>query len=210
MSNLVDCHIVDSGRNPQWLQECITSLESQPVNIHIIPYTKDLITSRRLGFSKGNAEFVTYADDDDVVDPNTINKCLDVLTSDKKPSAVYTDEYIVHEDLSICKPGVSWNKPWSIASQISIPTFVHPLIVARRSSVNKYLPMIKYSGIYPDYILWCMLGISEGFTHIDYLGYKWRQHEHQTTYLRSSTELILPHRLVMEYRRSFNMNNNIK
>ena len=59
----------------------MASLEGHPINIHTLPgIAGDLRQARYLGYSKGDAPYVSFIDPDDVALPGTYERALNLLT----------------------------------------------------------------------------------------------------------------------------------
>ena len=84
---MIDVHILTHGETQEQLDRCIASLDGQPVIIHVVQGIDEWPpeNGRRLGYSKGSAEFVSYVDPDDWVEPNAFDRLLAAI--DKSDAA---------------------------------------------------------------------------------------------------------------------------
>ncbi len=74
----IDVHII-RFKEPDWMMDrCLSSLNGQPVNIHIVKGEAEFpaFKARAKGFSKGHAPYVSYVDPDDEVKPGAYEKML--------------------------------------------------------------------------------------------------------------------------------------
>lgn len=94
---MIDIHVLThSGTRPEWLKQCLKSLEGHPVVVHVVEGIEGSVgAGRAKGFALGVCEFVGYVDSDDYVLDRYYDQCLFVL---KKKHAVVGKEYVEYED----------------------------------------------------------------------------------------------------------------
>lgn len=75
---MIDVHVLThSGTRPEWLAQCLESLEGHPVVVHVVEGVEGSVgAGRAKGFALGDCEFVSYVDSDDFVLPGHFEKCL--------------------------------------------------------------------------------------------------------------------------------------
>jgi hypothetical protein len=144
-----------------WREQCIASLAGQGCNIHVFDgFEHDIGKTRKHGFALGNAEFVTFADPDDWVEPGAIARCVAVL--DSAPSAVMawtSENYVDAEGRFKCvQPAPS----------------IHHLQVYRRSWLIDTMMGISLSATTPEPQLIDLARSNAIFTGT--IGYNWRHH----------------------------------
>lgn len=91
--SLVDVHILTMpDDNKSWFDQCLLSLEKEPVNIYICPgIVNDIGNARADAFMKGGAKYVSFVDPDDYVLSGGFVECVNVL-EEYNLDAVYTSE----------------------------------------------------------------------------------------------------------------------
>ena len=68
MSARVDVHVLQCYEPPAWLDACLRSLETEPVNVHLRPGIQGQVgLARARAFRHGTAEYVAFVDADDEV-----------------------------------------------------------------------------------------------------------------------------------------------
>jgi len=101
-NNLIDCFMI-IYKEPSWkIDRCLSSLEGQSVNLHIIQGEEEYppFKGRAKGFNTGTAPYVTYVDPDDWVEPNAIEILLNNLGN---YDVVYGSENVVRDGKIITK-----------------------------------------------------------------------------------------------------------
>lgn len=179
MNNLIDIHILHSpNENPEWAQQCVDSLNDQPVNIFELDgIPGDIRQARYNGFQQGNAPYVSFVDPDDFVYPDTYNICLQELTADPNICGVYTTSNVEKSDnVSLMHP----YRPWSLELHSTNICEVHQVTVMKRELVLECyeqcftdIPPHLYNQAY----LYLYLASKQPWKAINHIGYHWRDHE---------------------------------
>lgn len=180
--NRIDVHVLrQDTENPLWAQQCLDSLQPEPVNVWNVPgIVGDVRAARKVGFSKGNAEFVSFVDNDDWVNPGAFQSCLDVL--DKNPGAVgaWTLSNIVCvKDGKESAPRLLHEyQPWPITRHYGSTT-IHQLSVMRRDVVshvyNTEYDRIPCMSREMVYVHWKIAQYGP-MIPVNMVGYNWRHH----------------------------------
>lgn len=94
----VDCHILTLPRDRQdWLEEAVLSVKGQ-ANLYVVDgIDGHLGASRALGYSYGTSRFVCHVDSDDVIEPDTVRRCVEMFNADPNLGIVFTDVMYVDE-----------------------------------------------------------------------------------------------------------------
>jgi hypothetical protein len=186
---LIDVHIIVSENEP-WIEECLNSLESEPVNVWFVHRIEgDVRKAREEGFSKGSSEFVSFIDPDDVIVPGIFKQCLDVLHENPDAVGVYTtDELVDVSGNHIAYGWAQYEKPFTDKGfPIELTNGIHHLRVFRRSAVEKCLPL--KSRMIPEPLLNAEIQKHGDLIHIPVVGYKWRIHG-DNTFLKYKPEEV--------------------
>lgn len=174
-----DIHILSIPGRDSWLDEAVDSLSEEPVNIFLV---EGVIghsgKGRAKGFSKGNSKYVSFMDDDDLVEKGAVRKLIDLL--EDTPEAVGAFSLSDHMD-------ADGNITGSFRKSEQIPELsewketdaqrVHQLIVYRREFVEKYLHIIEQENRHPDIVLNRLVGSHGPFVCLREVGYYWRIHD---------------------------------
>lgn len=182
----VDVHIlVLHSTDRKLLDECLESLEDEPVNVHITDGIQGHIGKARCnGFQKGDSPYVCCVDPDDLVLSGAFQACLEVLTGAPEACGAYTDELIMGPDGEIMRPGVWSGIPWNPLLQLE-PKYLHHIFVMRREYVERcYMELLRWSSM-AEYILKGLLVNYGKWVHVNRFGYKWRMGT-DTTHTRIS------------------------
>lgn len=123
----VDVHILTMpGDNSDWFDQCLQSLETEPVNVYVRPGIKDDIGNARANaFLYGTARYVSFVDPDDYVLPGGFAECLNRLREETSVAACTAE----------IRTGVSGE----VLEKPFITRWVHHLIVLERAVVLKHL-----------------------------------------------------------------------
>ncbi len=171
--NPVDVHVLHCYEPPEWIEACLQSMETEPVNVHLCPGIKGKVgLARANAFRNGNAEYVAFVDADDEVMPGAFNAALAILDSHAEIVATYCDIQLIDQP-----DGIGYIKaPWNPLSQLFSPSEVHHLHVMRRAAVMPHLDELEQWDGYEEYVLMgliCQFGQQH---HIPQQLYRFRQH----------------------------------
>ena len=94
---MIDVHVLThEGTRQDWLDQCLASLEDQPVNVFVVDNAgRSVGEGRARGYAMGLSPFVAYVDSDDYVLPGCFGACLEGLRAHR---AVVTLERVEYED----------------------------------------------------------------------------------------------------------------
>lgn len=98
---MIDVHVLThEGTRPEWLVRCLSSLEGEPVTVHVIDNTGCSVgEGRAKGYALGHHEFVSYLDSDDELLPGTYARMLEEM---KVHHAVCAQEWVVSGSGYVC------------------------------------------------------------------------------------------------------------
>lgn len=141
MNDYVDVHIIVQPSDSQaWLNQCLGSLNKEPVKIHVIDaeigVPQGLIASRLKGFACGSSPFISFVDPDDYCLPGVFSVLSSEMKKNPETLAAYAHEYItgIHGDV---KKG-------------RVNTEPHHAIVYRRSEYERVKHVLE-SWTFPSY-----------------------------------------------------------
>ena len=128
---MIDVHILTlETERKDWLDQCLASLQGEPVTLHVIPGTVGHIgDGRARGFALGEHQYVSFVDPDDFVLPGGFAACEAYLDEHTHCDAVGTHEFIFVD-----------GKNMSRCRESKIP---HHLIVFRRTFINLFIEELK-------------------------------------------------------------------
>ena len=177
----VDTHIITlqgwSGQREDWYEKCLASLEDQPTNIHVIEGVQGHIgKGRAAGFATGSAEFVSFADPDDYLEPDAVQTVVDFLDANPNIDVCCTSENVITEEGEFTTSSMH-HKLYKSFNYRSL-LHMHHLVVARREAIEPYLDFIAERPNHCEFALWFeMYKDGKGFELLEYIGYNWRMHE---------------------------------
>ena len=103
--NPVDTHVLirRSRKRPEWLEECLSSMEKEPTNILLVDSDSINVGKLRSEAMKlGDAPLLCFVDDDGRVVRGSFQKCIDEL-KDESLVGVYTDMYEITPEGEVFK-----------------------------------------------------------------------------------------------------------
>jgi hypothetical protein len=120
---MIDVHILTMpGDNPVWFDQCLASLETEPVKVHVCPgIDGDIGNARADAFMLGDGEYVSFVDPDDYVLPGGFSVCVTKLQKDRTVGA--------------CTSEIVTGFRGEVTKNPYIRSWVHHLIVLKRSIV---------------------------------------------------------------------------
>lgn len=151
---MIDVHVLThEGTRQDWLDQCLASLRSEPVNVHVVDNAgRSVGQGRARGYALGSAPYVAYVDSDDYVIPGCFDACLEALQHNH---AVVTLEQVERNGFVI-----------------PVPKPAHNVAVYLRSDVEPYLHLMELS---PHTTDWHMRRIVKP-VQLSTVGYVWRVH----------------------------------
>ena len=152
---MIDVHVLThSGTRRDWLDQCLASLEDQPVVVHVVAGVEGSVgAGRAKGFALGSCEFVGYVDSDDYVLPGGYATSLAAMANHR---CVVPREYVEYPD----------------GRRHKYTKSNHNGVVYRREDVTPLLPAMALTPFAVDSLTRRTLLP----TQLDHIGYVWRVH----------------------------------
>jgi len=144
--------IVDDGSNDEYVKLKLESLESHP-NIKIIKQSNSGPSSaRNNGINNSNGEFILPLDADDMIYPEYIQNCVNILKNNKNISPVYCDTHHIGQI-----QGIEQRPEWSMERLIQGPFIVNCSMFHKKAfdDCKGYDDSLKG---WEDYDLWIRMG----------------------------------------------------
>ena len=105
---MIDVHCLVHKKEEKFFPLLAEQMENEDnVDFHIIPNGDNIGRGRARGFLTGDAEYVSYVDYDDLIEPGIFTKINEVM-NDGFPWC-YTDEMLIDEEGKDIQPGWSSN-----------------------------------------------------------------------------------------------------
>ena len=173
-STRCDVHVIEWGPYARYHEQCYDSLKDEPITLHRIPAVEgDTAIGRWKGYRSGNAEFVSFVDDDDYVIPGVYERCIKALDEDKRKIGVHTREWHLRGDRMTLSdiPDPEW--PW-----YRYFFYVHHVVVYRREWVMPYVDEVRECKVGSEHFMNLRI-MQDGhrFAYLEEPGYVWRIHE---------------------------------
>lgn len=165
----VDTHILvhHGAKHPDWLDQCLASLESEPTNVLLVRSTETNIGAlRALAFQLGTAPYVCFVDDDDYVRPGAFTAALGAI-----------DGHVgAYTDIAALSPAGELREyqqsPWNWERQCQRPIHeVCHLHVLQRSVVEPLLPNLASWPSLEEAWLLAKMAQAGSFIHVPFPGY---------------------------------------
>lgn len=153
---MIDIHVLThSGTRPDWLAQCLASLEGQPCTVHVLQGVEGSVgAGRARGYALGIHEFVGYLDSDDYLLPGALAHCLEEL---QQHQAVVTREWVEYPD----------------GSRHPYPKRMHGIAIYRRCNLTPLLAAIAACPHTADMHVRRALRPQQ----LELIGHVWRVHE---------------------------------
>lgn len=167
----VDCHVLHFGEPAYYLEQCLDSLEHEPVNVLIVRggFPGNIGAARAYAVSLGNAPYWTFVDADDWLAPGIVYKCTKIMDDRADLVGIYTDYRGVAPDgrlLGVAKKGV-----WSPLSLLEDCWQVLHYHQYRRDRALPYLRGLANVPCYEETYLAGVLAHHGDFLHLPEIGY---------------------------------------
>lgn len=162
-------------RNPKWFQECLTSIENEPVDLKIFQGKKNHNYNQRHQFiNQCKTPYLCWVDDDDRIIPGTVQKCLDFLELPENKSfcGVYTNHYVLNEQDQTQKYFVKKEYSREEHSK-NIHRPFHFLLARTEAALNFTLNNYCQADLF-FFLAYCSL--FGDWKHLNIPGYIWRNH----------------------------------
>lgn len=183
----IDVHVLRHPDRPAWmLQQALSSLEHEPVTVHVLDAVVGHVGRARMaGFAQGEAEFVSFVDDDDAVDPGLFARARAVLAAQPQLAGVFFPERRIEAGeaglMGPFTPANPWKVPYSPTALVACAGLFHHGLF-RRYAVARHLGLMRDWSIYPEPVLfaamaahWPLAALEAG-PH-----YLWRKHPGQVS-----------------------------
>lgn len=182
--NRVDVHIINPPPNAPdngWLDQCLSSLKDEPVNVHMCDHVPgDIRAARRYGFSQGDCEYVSFVDWDDWVEPGAFVRCCESLDQHHQVCGAFTLSNRVTTDRlgNVSVSLLRKYEPWPMRRS-NMLIDIHQLVVMRRSDVLRAydrcydeIPALIHN---ESWLYWEMAR-DKPWLALPFIGYNWRDH----------------------------------
>lgn len=153
---MIDIHVLThEGTREDWLDQCLASLEGQPVVVHVVDNAgRSVGEGRSRGYRLGGCEFVGYVDSDDYVLPGHYTECLKRLV---EHHAVVPKEYV----------------EYPCGKRHKFPKSYHNGAVYRRKDVEPLCDQMDMAPLTVDIITRQTIAPAQ----LSHIGYVWRIHD---------------------------------
>ena len=184
----VDCHVLHFGESESWLEQCLASLEDEPLNVVIVRggFPGNIGAARAHAIGLGSAPYWTFVDADDWMEPGIVVRCTTIL--DERPDlvGVYTDYHAVTPDGI---PTYRTRKhPWSPLALLGSCWEVLHYHQYRRAPTLPYLEGLANAPCYEETYIAGVLASHGDFLHLPEVGY-WKRDGGQSMRLQKTTLL---------------------
>lgn len=160
---MIDVHVLTLPNERQdWLDQCLTSLQGHPIQLHVIEGVQGHIGQGRIkGYSQGTSPYVASVDSDDRVLPGAFDACLQCLESNSELAAAWTAEHLLWNDELIEVPPHLY--------------YMHHIVVFRRAWLNQVLDQYQDHPYHGDVKIRQALQVIGGiYQFTKTVGYLWR------------------------------------
>lgn len=187
----IDVHVLRHPDRPEWmLQQALVSLAVEPVNVHVLDAVVGHVGRARIaGFAQGSAEYVSFVDDDDAVEPGLFARALAVLEDNPELAGVFFPERRWGLDGQLA-PVPASAVPYSPTALVAMPgRFHHGLF--RRYAVARHLHLMRDWSIYPEPVLFAAMAAHWPLQALpDGPRYLWRRHAGQVSVQPGQTQQL--------------------
>lgn len=171
----IDVHVLHCHEPAEWVDACLESLADEPVSVHLCPGIEGQVgEARARAFARGSAEFVSFVDGDDAVEPGCFAAALDVLDAHPEVVSTYCDVHVINAEG--CEAGSYIKGPWTPWRQLWTLAEVHHCHVMRRSAVMPYLDELARWVSLEEWVLMGLVARHGLHWHIPRPLYRFRQH----------------------------------
>lgn len=171
----IDVHVLYCHEPKDWIDICLKSLEKEPVNVHFCAGIAGQVgEARARAFECGNAEYVSFVDGDDAVEPGCFAAALEILDAHPEVVSTYCDVTVIDTDGR--ENGGYYKGPWNPWTQLWTLAEVHHCHVMRRAAVMPYLEELAKWESLEEWVLMGLLARHGMHWHIPKALYRFRQH----------------------------------
>lgn len=181
----IDVHVIKPNdslpKTVRWFDQCVASLDGQPINIHFVDYVpNDIRAARFTGFSKGTAKYVSFVDPDDWVEPGIFSICAKSLDLAPHACGAFTlsnmievDQFDNDRNAGLLYP----YRPWPLPERGKLID-IHQLVVMRRELIIRAITTqydIMPKNVHEMTWLYWEMAKSHPWLPINAVGYNWRR-----------------------------------
>jgi len=180
----IDVHILTlPNSNRKYLAKAIASLQHDPVNLYIVPgVAGDIGSGRMMGFCHGIAPYVSFVDEDDLVELGAFSRISDAIV-ENPDCAFYTNEILIDSDGNKIGDGFSkdptpfkGNRGLHLAQVPGQPgKYMHHLVCYPRVSLAG-LDLSNAERFSPETTINNHVAKTAKFVELPFVGYRWRIH----------------------------------
>lgn len=184
----VDCHVLHFGEPAHYLEQCLASLESEPVNVLIVRggFPGNIGAARAYAVSLGSAPYWTFVDADDWIAPGIAYKCTNILDARPDLVGLYTDYRAIDPSGTVLYEAAK--RDWSPLLLLEDCWAVLHYHQYRREPMGRYLSGLAKIPCYEEAWIAGMLSRHGDFLHLSERGYVKREGG-QSARLQDSTLL---------------------
>ncbi len=167
----VDCHVLHFGEPDHYLDQCLSSLESEHVNVLIVRggFPDNIGAARAYAVSLGSAPYWTFVDADDWLAPGITGRCTSIMDGRPELAGVYTDYRGVSPSGDLL--GVAEKQDWSPMLLLADCWAVLHYHQYRRDMSERYMEGLANAPCYEETYIAGMLARHGDFLHLPEVGY---------------------------------------
>lgn len=165
----VDVHVLSFLGRPDWLEQTLASLAAEPCRVWVIEggFPGHIGAARAFAFGFGEAEYVSFLDDDDYALPGALATCVDHLDAHPDSVGVYTDLERLFPD---GRREVVRKPPWHPLRQLTSPNEITHLKVMRRALVMRHREELSQWPTFEEFVLCGLLATDGPWHHLPIVG----------------------------------------
>jgi hypothetical protein len=167
----VDCHVLHFGEPDHYLDQCLASLESEPVNVLIVRggFPGNIGAARAYAVSLGSAPYWTFVDADDWLAPGIAARCTEIMDGRADLVGIYTDYRGVSPDGTLL--GIARKHAWTPLRLLEDCWEVLHYHQYRREPSLRYLDGLANAPCYEETYIAGVLARHGDFLHLPEVGY---------------------------------------
>ena len=184
----VDCHVLHFGESDALLEQCLASLEAEPLNVVIVRggFPGNIGAARAHAIACGSAPYWTFVDADDWLEPGIVDRCTTILDERSDLVGVYTDYHAV--SLEGIPTYRTRKRPWTPLALLGSCWEVLHYHQYRRAQTLPYLEGLANAPCYEETYIAGVLARHGDFLHLPEVGY-WKRDGGQSMRLQKTTLL---------------------
>lgn len=167
----VDCHVLHFGEPERYLEQCLDSLEGEPVNVLIVRggFPGNIGAARAYAVSLGSAPYWTFVDADDWIGTGIAGRCTAIMDDRADLVGVYTDYRGVSPDGTLL--GIARKADWTPLCLLADCWTVLHYHQYRRAPTLRYLEGLANAPCYEETYIAGALARHGDFLHLPEIGY---------------------------------------